>query len=458
MRPDLVQVLRCPVTGSPLRLTPQESIDDHVTYGTLQGATETYPILAGVAVLLPGLDEANEQVRTGNYADAAVAALWHQLPFTSRGRLAQALGLFGRTDALARSLERADQRRLYHALAPLLRTEATDPLALIRLGFEGWGPPNPDAVGYFTYRFGTPRHLVSLAVAEAVDLGPDALVLDLGCGAGHLTWGLAQLYGPGRTVSLDLSLFELWAARGVAGPVDLVCGDATALPLRTDAFGLVLSSDVLSFVHHKWGAAREAMRVVAPDGTIAVTAVKNALTDHVYAGSPLPPDGWRTLFEPLDHHLLADRQILEDYFAGERLSLSDGDAVDLRVDDSPTVTLLAGATGPRLKGRGRFDEWPHGVGPLGVNPLLRPTRSAADELVFRRRWPTERFAPDNPPIDSYLPSRLTVPASAVAGDELDRTEVGAHLASTAVLALPDRYRVGTLRPSGPSASPSRSVS
>lgn len=454
MRPGLVDVLRCPVTGSPLRLTAHESAGGDVTYGALEGPTETYPVLAGVAVLLPGLARVNQQVRAGNYADAAAAALWHQLPSTSRGRLAQALGLFGRAGAVARKLEQADQRRLHDALAPLLRPDAADPLALIRLGFEGWGPPNPEAVGYFTYRFGTPRHLVSLAVAEAVDLRPDGLVLDLGCGAGHLSWGLNQLYGPGRTVSLDLSLFELWAARRIAGPVDLVCGDATALPLRTDAFGLVLSSDVLSFVHHKWGAAREAMRVAAPDGTIAVTAVKNALTDHVYAGMPLPPDGWRTLFEPLDRHLLADQRILEDYFAGGRLRLPHEDAADLQVDDSPTVTLLAGATGPHLKGPGRFDEWPHGVGPLGVNPLMQPTWSTADELVFQRRWPTERFAPDNPPIDSYLPTRLTLPSSALAGDELDRNAVSAHLASTAVLALPDHYRVGTLRQPDPSTSSS----
>src|SRR5690606_188963 len=115
--------------------------------------TETYPVLAGVPVLLPGLDEANRLLSTGHYAKAAATALWHQLPSTSRGRLAGALGLFGRAKAAARKLEQADQRRLQDALAPLLQAEGNDPLSLIRLGFEGWGPSNPEAVGYFTYRF-----------------------------------------------------------------------------------------------------------------------------------------------------------------------------------------------------------------------------------------------------------------------------------------------------------------
>ncbi len=128
-------------------------------------------------------------------------------------------------------------------------------MALIRFGFEGWGAANLEAVDYFTYRFGTPRHLVSLAAADAAMVGEDDFVLDLGCGAGHLAWSLGQSFGADRTVGLDLSLFELWAAHGIAETVELVCGDATALPFRSGSFGLVISSDVLSFVANKWGAA-----------------------------------------------------------------------------------------------------------------------------------------------------------------------------------------------------------
>lgn len=436
MRPDLLELLRCPASGTALTLDVLERDGDDVLYGVLRSEAGEYPVVGGVPVLAPHPDRTVALLRAGLLPEAAAAALAGQIAPSRLGRLAAALDLLPRGATAARLLGDRDRRRLSAALAPLLDAGAPDPLALIRLGFGGWGAANPDGVDYFTYRFGTPRHLVALAVVDAVADPGGRPVLDLGCGAGHLTWGLAQRFGGAATVGLDLSLFELWAARGVAGPGHFVCADATALPLRAASFGFVIASDVLSFVRHKWGVAHEALRVLAPDGTLAVTSVKSALHGHVYAGMPLPPAGWCALVGDAPHRLFADDRILERYFAREGLSLDDTG----RVDDAPTVTLLAGHREPRLRPAPAPGRWAHAVGPLGVNPLLRLSEYSGDRIVYRRHFPSDRFAADNPPLGDYLPGEASVLRAAIADGQLERTLVEDLVATTAVLALPDAYR------------------
>lgn len=433
-RAALDDLLRCPATGQRLRLDAAELAGDEVLYGTLTAEGSSYPVLAGVPVLLPGREESVALLRQGRHAEAAAAALWHELSPTRLGRLARALEVARPGSAPGRAVAQADRRRLQVRLAPLLDPAAADPAALIRLGF-GWGPGNPEAVAYFTHRFGTPRHLVSLAASEAVEVDPGALVLDLGCGGGHLSWNLQQRFGAEGTVGLDLSLFELWAARQLTGSTAFVCGDATALPFRGRAFGLVVASDVLSFVRAKWSAFREAQRVATDPGVVVVSAVKSSLHPHVYAGMPLSPSGWRGLAGDGPHQLLADDHIVDRYLRGLPLDLDDpGD-----VDAAPTVTLMAGPPERQRRGRGE-DDWPHARGPLGVNPLLRPAGRAAGGVRYRRQLPTEGFGADNPALAGYLPEEITVPDDAVLGDRLDPERVRHLVPSTAVLGLPPPSR------------------
>lgn len=432
MHTDLLDLLRCPATGSTLSLEPHRQDGTDVVHGVLQGETEEYPIVAGVPVLLLGYSESVRFLRDGRTADAASSALRQQLRGSPRARVAAALAGYSGAARVAAALQRHDHRRLRAALVPLLEAEF-DPLAVVRFGFDGWAEHNPEAINYFTYRFGTPRHLVALAAADAVS-GGTGPVLDLGCGAGHLTWGLGLRYGDRKTIGVDLSLFELWAARRIATSSRLVCADATRLPFRSDAFGLVMASDVLSFVRDKWALAREATRVMAPDGAVAIAAVKNSRHDHVYAGMPLSPRGWVTLTGDLPHQLYADDRILERYLSGQPISADDpGD-----VDAARTVTLIAGS--PSGHSTAEPVTWPHARGPLGVNPLLRLASDGAGELVYARRFPSQGFADDNVPLRRYLPDEVTIPRRAVVGDELDPEQVESLLPGTAVLALPEIYR------------------
>lgn len=114
-----------------------------------------------------------------------------------------------------------------------------------------------------------------LAARERVQrcLKPDAQILDVGTGAGHLSFALARMAA--RVVALDPSpgmlatVQEAAAARGLP-QIETCEGSATALPFAAASFDLVCSR----YSAHHWldlpAALAQMRRVVRPDGFILI--------------------------------------------------------------------------------------------------------------------------------------------------------------------------------------------
>ena len=94
------------------------------------------------------------------------------------------------------------------------------------------------------------------------------LALDAGCGTGR---NLVELAAGGPAVGVDRSLRALGFARR-RGAAPLVCASVEALPFAKGAFAAVLSRDVLYMVPDDALAVRETARVLAPGGTLALSA------------------------------------------------------------------------------------------------------------------------------------------------------------------------------------------
>lgn len=136
-----------------------------------------------------------------------------------------------------------------------------------------------------------------------------ARVLDLGCGAGHVTFHVAPEVG--EVVAYDLSADMLAVVKAAAaerglGNVVLQQGVAERLPFADASFDAVMSR----YSAHHWSdlglALREARRVLKPGGVFA-------LVDVASPGKPL-----------LDTHLqsvevLRDTSHVRDYSVGEWL-------------------------------------------------------------------------------------------------------------------------------------------
>jgi ubiquinone/menaquinone biosynthesis C-methylase UbiE len=141
-------------------------------------------------------------------------------------------------------------------------------------GYEIWG------------RFGLYEPLVALGVGRsgrelrraavaALRLRPGESVLDIGTGTGlALPYLAAAVGGDGRVVGIDRSPAMLAGAkRRAAAPVEVVEGDATALPFENAAFDAAISTYGLTAIAEIDAALDEIVRVVRPGGRIAVADV-----------------------------------------------------------------------------------------------------------------------------------------------------------------------------------------
>ncbi|MEJ2886326.1 methyltransferase domain-containing protein [Actinomycetospora aeridis] len=118
------------------------------------------------------------------------------------------------------------------------------------------------------------RELKALAI-ERTRTGPGRHVLDVGCGFGLETLRLARLVQPGGAVTgIDLSddfIAEARRRAAAAGlEVDLVPGNAEALPFPDDAVDVARAERVLIYLDAPDKALAELVRVTRPGGRIAV--------------------------------------------------------------------------------------------------------------------------------------------------------------------------------------------
>ena len=109
-------------------------------------------------------------------------------------------------------------------------------------------------------------------------LRPGMRLLDVGCGPGSITRGLAQRLAPGEVVGLDLSRETLAAAREDAAARGLTNltyteGSVYALPFPDQSFDVAYAHQVSQHLREPAAALREMLRVLRPGGLAAVRDV-----------------------------------------------------------------------------------------------------------------------------------------------------------------------------------------
>ena len=110
------------------------------------------------------------------------------------------------------------------------------------------------------------------------DLKTGMRLLDVGCGPGSITRGLAERLAPGEVIGLDLSAETLTAARQDAAARGISNlryeeGSVYALPFADASFDAVFAHQVLQHLRQPDAAIAEMLRVLRPGGLIAVRDV-----------------------------------------------------------------------------------------------------------------------------------------------------------------------------------------
>lgn len=104
-------------------------------------------------------------------------------------------------------------------------------------------------------------------------------LLDVGCGPGTITLGLAQAVAPGHVTGIDHDPQHIETARTLASErgvnnVTFRLGDALSLPFEDDTFDAAFENNVFTHLsQNAIQAAREVYRVLKPQGLFAVRDV-----------------------------------------------------------------------------------------------------------------------------------------------------------------------------------------
>jgi SAM-dependent methyltransferase len=110
-------------------------------------------------------------------------------------------------------------------------------------------------------------------------LNPGMSVLDVGCGPGSITLGLAQAVAPGSVTGIDHDPAHVDAAQALAAKrgvhnATFRVGDALSLPWEDETFDAAFENDVFTHLSQDAvRAAREVYRVLKPGGLFAARDV-----------------------------------------------------------------------------------------------------------------------------------------------------------------------------------------
>ena len=105
-------------------------------------------------------------------------------------------------------------------------------------------------------------------------LQPGQRVLDVGCGPGFITLGIADAVAPGECYGVDLEASQIEIAQRLAADQEcanavFLTADAAALPFEDGFFDVVNCADVLAYIPSTADALAEVKRVLKPGGLMA---------------------------------------------------------------------------------------------------------------------------------------------------------------------------------------------
>jgi uncharacterized protein YbaR (Trm112 family) len=435
MRPDTLEILRCPYCGGRLELVESlfhRRTDDEISDGILGCHCCIFPVVDGIPVLhlQPNATAARDHVQAGqpDLARRTMVGL-------EDAREAEAF------DAVAVS-ETATYRETVEALGP---------------NFEG---------GYFLYRFSDPTYIVAHAVMRSVAktvLGRAGArrAIDICGGSGHLTRSLIDLAAP-PVILADLYYAKVWLARRFTAPgCEPVCCDGNApFPFARGAFGFAMCTDAFMYIWTKRQFVGEMERLIEPvavasgfpavvrgagsrtgdPGAVMIGHTHNEKTWSPSHGQPLSAEGYRNLFETFEPRVFGEASLFADVVRGGPLDLSRRDPDEV-LDRDPALTIIA-SRHPGVFAEHRLDALPPAAatGEFRLNPLYAATADG-DRVRLRLQFPNSDYADEYGACRQYLRDEVVVGRETL--DALPAATVAGELADLArqrvVLDLPRRY-------------------
>ena len=218
-------------------------------------------------------------------------------------------------------------------------------------------------------------------------LRPGLRLLDVGCGPGSITTGLAQAVAPGETVGVDLAPAIVEGARALhrdLATLRFEVADGYALEFAAGSFDVVHAHQVLQHLARPVAALREWRRVLRAGGLVAVR-------DADYGTmAPWPRSPALDRFFEVYHAVATSNG--SDADAGRRLSAWATEAGYVDVEVGATVKVFATRADVENWGYSWAERTAHSS--VGEHAVARDFASEAELEELSLAWRTWADAPD----------------------------------------------------------------
>lgn len=125
-------------------------------------------------------------------------------------------------------------------------------------------------------------------IMEALDLDKDDIYCEIGCGGGALLKMALSKAGRGAAIDHSQDMIELSTENNreyvEQGRLQVVQGNAEALPWESDRFTACACANMFFFVEHPEAALAEIFRVLAPGGRFSMVTAGNGLLVRMTMG------------------------------------------------------------------------------------------------------------------------------------------------------------------------------
>jgi ubiquinone/menaquinone biosynthesis C-methylase UbiE len=172
-------------------------------------------------------------------------------------------------------------------------------------------------------------------------LEPGMMVLDVGCGTGAITRGVAEIVGEqGEVIGLDSSemlISDARAANTVVPGLSFVAGDVYSLPYR-DTFDIVSAARVLQWLAKPADALRQITAATRPGGRVLVLDYNH----EKIRWNPEPPESFLSFYDAflrwrsdagMDNRLADHLEALFQNVGLDEIQVSEQHETTVRSDD-----------------------------------------------------------------------------------------------------------------------------
>jgi uncharacterized protein YbaR (Trm112 family)/SAM-dependent methyltransferase len=428
MNKKLLDHLSCPFCEGNIKIRKElQQEDSALLYGVLScvECNSHYPIVEGIPIMMP------PERRLGVYAIPKIESFYRKgisvreiceaLENDEIDRVKEAVVYFipyplytlpKYADVLGNLGKRAIRKIMRSPLFDRIRTEYTKEV------FENDKTTMYEAMGvyyqdnelfnYFFYKFGQPRFLTTLGLASIIDF-PKKPVLDLACGQGHLIHFLTREYNACMAIGVDRNLFQLILARKYIAPKgQFICAEADMrLPFRKDTFGGIICADAFHYFPPKVSCIRNLKEIVREDGTIILNRVGNQYVSP-NEGMELTPTGYLKLFSSMSARMIGENSLLDSYLDKRKPNLSQAEDIT-HFRDQKWLTVIASDNKEVFRDYGQYNEWPHRVGRLFLNPHYQKTGTDNNgNEHYKFTYPSDWYEFENSLWQNYAPEEVTL--------------------------------------------------